>query len=240
MRKLTIIILLAALSLTAFAQDSSEGMLKFLGIPIDGPKTQLVEKIKAKGFRYNSYKDCLTGQFNGRDVDVYVVDNHNKAYRVFVAFPYTTEYDIRSDFNHLLAQFLRNDKYVPVDDYKMIDQKEDISYEMLVNNRRYSASFAFISPDVYTPEQRRLIGDLVKNHDTMSEDDIKRTQELFTLSFNSELDPNASLNDYLSQLSRIMSIFCGNVWFSILNESTRYRIGLYYDNLLNMPQGEDL
>ncbi len=239
MKKLIAILLLALCATVASAQNSDEGTLKFLGIPVDGTKDHLVEKIKAKGFKYNSFLDCLSGQFNGRDVDVYVVDNHGVAYRVFVAFPETSEYNIRSEFNHLLSQFLRNDKYVPMRECEVIDQKEDISYEMTVNKKQYGASFAYISPDIFTPEQTRIIHDFVEKAKTMSEAEMKNLSESLAASFITESEAS-SPEEILASMNRISSLLSGNVWFKILRDGSDYQIGLYYDNIKNMPNGEDL
>ena len=239
MRKLITTILLAALCFTAFAQTSNDGTLKFLGIPIDGPKEHLLERIKAKGFRSVPYRECLKGQFNGQDVEVYVVDNHGTAYRVFVAFPETSNYRIRSEYNHLLNQFLRNDKYVPIKDYEELPESEDISYEMTVHKKQYSASFAYISPDVFTKEQTEIIHELFEKAKTMSEEEMKNYGESLALAFASDTEVPKS-EDTLAVLNKFLTILNGDVWFTIIQDAGDYQIGLYYDNLKNAPNGEDL
>lgn len=239
MRKLITTILLAALCFTAFAQTSNDGTLKFLGIPIDGPKEQLLEKIKAKGFRSVPYRECLKGQFNGQDVEVYVVDNHGTAYRVFVAFPETSIYRIRSEYNHLLNQFLRNDKYVPIKECEELSESEDISYEMTVHKKQYGAAFAYISPDVFTKEQIEKIHELFDKAKTMSDEEMKDYGESLALAFASDSEAS-SPEDALAVLNKFMSILTGNVWFTIIQDTGDYQIGLYYDNLKNAPNGEDL
>ncbi len=238
MKRLITIFLLAAVSLAVYTQTDNDGTIKFLGIPIDGPKKQMIEKIKAKGFEYNSFRDCLSGQFNGKDVDVYVVDNHGTTYRVFVAFPETDEYSIRSEFNHLLSQFMRNDKYVPMKECKMIDQEEDVSYEMAVRKKQYGASFSYISPDIFTPEQTKQIHEFVENYKTMSEEEVKGYGESMAKTFLSEA--SSSPEDLMAAMNRLASILSGNVWFVIIRDGIDYKIGLYYDNIKNMPNGEDL
>ena len=239
MKKLITILVLALCSYTLAAQNSNEGTLKFLGIPIDGSKSQMIEQIKAKGFTFNSYPDCLQGQFNGKNVDVYVVDNHGVTYRVFVAFPETDEYEIRTEFNHLLSQFMRNDKYVPMKECVAIDQKEDISYEMSVHNKQYGASFSYISPDVFTPEQTSKIHDFVEKYKTMSEDETQQYIESMAASFSPD-SASSSPEDIMMAMNRVASLLSGNVWFKIIRDGIDYQIGLYYDNIKNMPNGEDL
>ena len=51
--------------------------------------------------------------------------------------------DIRIRFNNLYRQFLKNQKYMSLDLRKTnyaIPEDEDISYEMLVNKKRYEAT----------------------------------------------------------------------------------------------------
>lgn len=239
MKKLITILVLALCSFTLVAQNSNEVTLKFLGIPIDGNKSQMIELIKAKGFTFNSYRNCLQGQFNGKNIDVYVVDNHGIVYRVFVAFPKIDEYEIRSEFNHLLSQFTRNDKYVPIKECEAIDQKEDISYEMSVHNKQYGASFSYISPDIFTPEQTAKIHGFFDNYATMSEEETQQYLESMAASFSPDL-ANASPDDIMLAMNRVASLLSGNVWFKIFREGVDYQIGLYYDNLKNSPNGEDL
>lgn len=239
MRKLITAILFAALCSTAFAQDSNDGTLKFLGIPIDGPKEQLIEKIKAKGFRSSPYREYLVGQFNGQDVEVYVVDNHDTAYRVFVAFPETSAYRVRLEYNHLLNQFLRNDKYLPIKAFEEIPESEDISYEMTIHNKEYGACFVFISPDVFTKDESDKLHEVFAKLKNMSEEDAKNYGESLALAFAS--DANVSTpEDALVVMNRFLTILNNNVWFTILQDSGKYQIGLFYDNLKNKPNGEDL
>ena len=58
---------------------------KFLGIPVDGFKPEMIRKLKAKGFVEHPYRtDELVGELNGRDVEVAVVTDNNKVYRIFL------------------------------------------------------------------------------------------------------------------------------------------------------------
>jgi hypothetical protein len=183
MRKIYSIIVLLVASMTLFAQND---VTKFLGIPIDGSKPDMIRKLKEKGFISSVYKNevYLEGEFNGHDVRVFVETNNNKVYRIMVADKNgTNETDIRIRFNTLCRQFANNPKYIPysgnVNDY-IIPENEDISYEMSVKNKRYQAGFYQIP------------------------------------------DPMKS------------------VWFIIWEFHGEYRIHMYYDNLYNQANGEDL
>lgn len=66
------LLLLLLASATVYAQKE---VTKFLGIPVDGYKSEMIQKLKAKGYKYNSTTDCLEGEFNGIDVGIMVVTN---------------------------------------------------------------------------------------------------------------------------------------------------------------------
>ena len=150
MRKIFSIIVLLVASVTLFAQSD---VTKFLGIPVDGFKPDMIRKLKEKGFVSIEYDKniILEGEFNGVDVNVFVVTNNNKVYRIMVCDAKTiSETDIRIRFNNLCRQFANNSKYTTpilasVDDY-IISEDEDISYEMAVKNKRYEAIF-YQKPD---------------------------------------------------------------------------------------------
>ena len=54
----------------------------FLGIPVDGTKSAMIQKLKAKGYTYNATLDILEGEFNGQPVFISVVTENNKVYRI--------------------------------------------------------------------------------------------------------------------------------------------------------------
>ena len=71
---------------------------EFLGIPVDGPKSSMIQKLKAKGFRYNQRLDCLTGEFNSSKVNISIATNKNKFWRIVVMDDFVSdENDIKSD-----------------------------------------------------------------------------------------------------------------------------------------------
>lgn len=173
------------LSIAACAQSVTP--TRFLGIPVDGTKKEMIQKIKDKGFIYSPSQDVLTGEFNGRDVIIDVLTNNNKVYRVAVmdANPTNDEAQIRIRYNNLLYQFSNNGKYLPDEDYEAISETENISYEMIVNHKTYQAGFYQLS------------------------------------------DNEAGLSNRL-------------VWFRISKSYSDYSIVIYYDNLNNQANGEDL
>ena len=99
MKKIIASIILVLASICAYAQKD---VTQFLGIPIDGSKSDMIQKLKAKGFRVDSYNDVLEGEFNGIDVNVYIVTNGDKVCRIMVcdANP-VDERSIQIRFNNL-------------------------------------------------------------------------------------------------------------------------------------------
>lgn len=139
MKKILSIIMLLIVSASLYAQKD---VTKFLGIPVDGTKRAMIQKLKAKGFVYNLKNDYLSGQFNGKKVHIYIATNSNKVYRIMVAdATYIDETNIKIRFNTLCDQFSNNQNYIHTDKDFSIPEDEKISYECLVNKKRYDAIF---------------------------------------------------------------------------------------------------
>jgi hypothetical protein len=152
MKKILSLAFLLMLSLSVFAQRQ---VTKFLGIPVDGSRTDMIEKLKAKGFTYNSYVNALGGQFNGTNVWINVLTNNNKVWRIFVI--YKDSYDkgqIKKQYNHLIKQFSNNPRY-KVADAKELTDEDDIGYEISVHKKQYQAEFCQL-PDDENIEKRSV------------------------------------------------------------------------------------
>ena len=141
MKKILTLAVVLMTTIALFAQEGKD-VTKFLGIPIDGYKSEMISKLKAKGFTStSSHKNILEGEFNGQDVHIHVVTNNNKVYRIMVADQNpVSETNIRIRFNNLLNQFENNSKYIGYNN-KPIPEDEDLSYEISVKNKRYEATF---------------------------------------------------------------------------------------------------
>lgn len=229
-------LLLLMVMFVSMAASAQKDVTKFLGIPVDGSKEAVMQKLKNKGFQYNQCLDRLSGEFNGIDVYVSVVTNNNKVWRIAVYDAYTlNERDIKIRFNTLCRQFMKNERYKCTYNDYIIPDDEDISHEMIVNNKRYQASF-------YQKEEKETIDSVafkkrlkealleeftqeeIDNPTEEQKEKIKAIKEgvLFTLKFNNELFGKKS------------------VWFMIHEEYGSYRILMYYDNEYNRADGEDL
>ena len=216
---------------TVFGQ--SESTLKFLGIPVDGSKSEMVKALKAKGFEYDSESGFLIGDFNGKKSQIAIAENHGKVYRVVIFNADTyDEGQIKVMFNNLIHQFENNDKYFYIFPNNIIPEDEDIHYEILVNKKQYIAEFMY-NPLYGNNELRdRLINEAVEE----SEEVIKNGKNI---EFYSNKDNYDRLVSSVAGL-KVIQMSNSSIWFKIFEHYGKYYIGLYYDNLLNAPNGEDL
>ncbi len=165
MKRCIMLALLLCYMIAIFAQAE---VTKFLGIPIDGTKSAMIEKLKAKGFTYDSEYDWLEGEFNGEEVIIRVVTNNRKVWRICIGDLKTrSEGQIRIRYNELISQFEKNSKYekATLSDYTLTED-EDISYEITVHDKQYQAAYIQIPPkqetdnsfeeDVVTNMKQRL------------------------------------------------------------------------------------
>ena len=220
------LIILPLLFVAVFASAQIE-VTKFLGIPVDGSKQQMIQKIKEKGYLYNSIYDRLEVEFNGRDVFIYVVTNNNKVYRILVEDAvYSSEGDIKIRYNTLLRQFKNNNqKYLSMStEDGELSESEDISYEMTIHNKRYEAAFIQITNTL----------DSVTLSKKMQEFNKENYGDDYLLDMTGEQILGASIQFFLS-------LYIDNsVWFMINERYGRYGILLYYDNNRNRANGEEL
>lgn len=140
------ILSLSLMLIFALTMSAQKEVTKFLGIPVDGSKSEMIQKIRAKGFTYNSNGDYLEGEFNGASVQVYVATHNRAVYRVMIVDAVDRdEADIKVRYNNLCYQFQANKKYFSLEEDQSLSDDEDISYEMTVNHKRYEAGFYQLS-----------------------------------------------------------------------------------------------
>lgn len=149
MRRLFIVTVMFFFSVVLNAQND---VTRFLGIPVDGSKQEMIQKLKEKGFTEFGDK-YLQGEFNGKEVFLSVATNNNKVYRIaLLDANEVSETEIKIRFNNLCQQFKNNSKYTSDSDQTIPDE-EEIHYEMRLNKKRYEAVFYQISPNDTTVEQ---------------------------------------------------------------------------------------
>ena len=168
MRKFLTLLAMIVISASVFAQKE---VTKFMGIPVDGSPTEMIKKLKAKGFKTDEDfiqavkrgsvdwdgPELLIGRFNGEKVRVSLLVEQNKVCRICLSDKNNRdETQIKIRFNTLVRQFEGNGKYVPLFDEQTIADDEDISYQMTVNNKRYEAYFVQKGEDGTVDEKRMV------------------------------------------------------------------------------------
>ena len=229
-KKIITTLILALATVVAVAQTPAQ--FKFLGIPVDGKKSDFIFQLRQKGFTYDAKDDLLTGKFNGMESNVRVSENYGKVDRVFIADANVCdEAQIKIRYNTLLKQFKDNDKYLELDENQPIPDDEDISYEMSVHSKTYDASFYFNPIYGWTDE------------DNMKMAESLRSELDAQIESGEYKDPTEEKSAQLLQVmaaQRLIGMLDGQVWFRIVKFYGDYYIAIYYDNLKNRPNGEDL
>lgn len=224
MKKIILMMIAMIISFASFAQNKD--VTKFLGIPVDGTKTEMKQKLIAKGFVPKKFGDdeCLEGEFNGHNVNVFIGINNNKVFRITLADKISVdEAQIKIRFNDLVKQFENNKRYYAFGDYSLSDE-EDISYEMGVHNKIYDAYYSQI-PDF-------------ENIDTKVQIAIKKKYSAEELKNPSETVKN-DIADITGKI-RFNEFYMRLVWFRIQSYNGKYYISMFYDNKYNQANGEDL
>lgn len=228
MKRLILSLIIAVCAINTFAQND---VTTFLGIPIDGYKSEMKQKLIAKGYVPQKVGDneYLEGEFNGTDVHIYIATNNNKVYRLMICDAKTrSEADIKIRFNRLVDQFENNKRYTSLDKYTLSDD-EDISYEMTVHKKNYDALF-YQNPDM-------------QKVDTLAMQQQVRTELLKKYSEEQLQNPTEEMNDEVQKIAVKMGmdmLFKKPVWFRICEHYGEYYISMFYDNEYNHANGEDL
>jgi len=208
----------------------------FLGIPVDGTRSEMINKLKEKGFTYDKQNDNLVGEFNGRQSVVNVKTHNNKVWRVTIADAVpSSESEIRIRFNNLCAQFDRkSDKYISaVDSGFYTPEDEDISYGITIKNKRYDA--------YYYQKPNTELFDLEKYN--------QRVREVLLTQFTPEQieNPTPEQAKIIEELTHneaskitIEIVESKPVWFCINKYLNQYYIRYFYDNEYNNNSDDDL
>jgi hypothetical protein len=226
MKQLITLITFILISICAHAQSD---VTKFLGIPVDGSKKEMIKALKKKGFKQSKRdKAALEGVFNGNNVNVFVLETNNKVSRIAILPIYSSNAsEVKILFNNLCSQFLQKDNYIAqandiiVPKYKdiSIPSDEDISYEMTINNKRYEASFIQLP----APMDSIMQGIEPLKH--------------VTITISGKNDEPIDLHSYTEMVLKYSK---NSVWFKIDEQYGKFFISLFYDNNYNRTAGEDL
>lgn len=246
MKKILILAMTVILSAGAFAQRE---VTKFLGIPVDGTKQSMIQKLKAKGFTYDQQTDYLYGEFNGEEVRISVQTQGNKVWRIAVTEEIgRSENQIRIRFNNLVSQFENNNKYTSLKDSQMLSDNEDISHEISVHDKQYAAIFYQYSKDApeftdsltiqkeYKERYAKELKQIEEYLSQFSEEQLENPTE--------EMEENSKkISDWSAQsiIEMITDLLYKKVvWFTIGGVYGEYYITMFYENGYNEADGSDL
>ena len=242
MKKILILAMTVILSSGAFAQRE---VTKFLGIPVDGTKQSMIQKLKAKGFTYDQQTDCLYGEFNGEEVSIAVQTNGNKVWRIVITDEINrSENQIRIRFNNLVNQFENNNKYMPYKDSQTLSDNENIGHEIAVRDKQYAAIFYQYSKDApefsdtltlqkeygerYAKELKEYLSQFTEEQlENPTEEMMENSKKILYQSVQSVM----TMNDLISKKV---------VWFTIGGAYGKYYITMFYENGYNEADGSDL
>ena len=237
MRKLVFaFLMLLTLSLSA----QNDGVIKFLGIPVDGTKDEMISKLKQKGFTFDD-NDMFEGEFNGDNIYGGIQTYNNKVYNI--RFFYNTSGFSKSiiihKFNSLVLKYDVNEKYLSninfdkemndIDTYQ-IDTYEDIGYEMK-KGKIYKAQYYYIfDKDLSdTTGFYQFKTESLRKYRTLAEAYGKNIDEFIN-------DSTLPMFYYMHRLEQDM------VQFYIIDgmDYGKFNIMIDYYNRRNAPNGEDL
>lgn len=244
MNKILSVVMLLTISTILYAQKD---VTRFLGIPVDGSKSEMIQKLKAKGYRYNSTLDYLEGEFNGSQVYLSVVTNNNKVWRIAVIdVNDTNETNIKIRFNNLCQQFKKNKKYISMEHDYTLAEEEDIERQMLLHKKRYQA--AFYQLPTIIESRANILPDSLRHIVKIMPDDTdqikvqKYSINMLLSKYPIEKINNLTKNEQEQLVTEMMdSIFKKSVWFMIdKKDYGKYHIKMFYDNEYNHSNGEDL
>lgn len=225
------IFLFYIMAIMAISMSAQNDVTTFLGIPVDGLKSEMKQKLVSKGFvpKKVGTNEFLEGEFNGTDVRVYIATNNNKVYRIMLCDANTqNEANIKIRFNKLVSQFENNKRYTSLDKYTLSDE-ENISYEMTVNKKNYDALFYQV-PNMEKVDtlalQKKVRNELLSKY---TEAELKNPSEEITKEIQ-----NTAIKIGMEMM------FMKPVWFRICESYGEYYITMFYDNEYNHANGEDL
>ena len=138
-RFILMFIMTFCLSFIGFCQNT----ITFKGIPIDGSIIDFSISLEKLGYENIEYEDDVVfyGEFNGQKSFIIPQTVNNKVWRVVIVDVKSTDKNsIIARFNELFNQFMNNPKYKHYDG-DTINYDENIDYEILVHDKRYSAAF---------------------------------------------------------------------------------------------------
>lgn len=253
--KRIVIALLAVLSfMPAWGQDNWQQYftpVKFMGIPVDGTKENMIKSLEGKGFVYDDIYDQLYGEFNGEHVSVTLKTYKGKVCRVCVIpFDARSENQARHRYNELCYQFENTDRYIKPSDLtdhisgfleeeynKIVADKPEFAgvrdqFDEIVNMLRADFSTLRLKCVYEIPESDDISWNLYENEEAY--------EAFFYQKASFSVFPE-DIDQFLEfPIAYSASLLNRMVWMALIKDSGGYKTVIYYDNAENHAQGEDL
>jgi len=242
---------IALVCVAAVISAEEKDVTTFLGIPVDGEKNEMRQKLLDKGFTpgYIGGEEILLGEFNGKKVYLLLMaNNDNKVYAVSVTETdkYTMPQIIKR-YNNLIMEFRQTGRYFERFENKFIPEDENIMYEMSVNgNKHYAFFYQKLKNDIETPSfnftsSSDSILNLLDEYNKGVIDSLtykRRAGEIVDKS-------KKEFDEWLKSMDDATNKFYTKpVHFGIADEMGKFQIILFYLNPYNQPvakpAGEDL
>ena len=150
---------------------SQSDVTLFKGIAIDGTQERMVKALKKQGFKESNEDlrflrtgfyglesgELLSGEFNGMQVIVSIIENKGKVCGIGVVEDLRrNEAQIKRAFNDLVEQFNNHKNYSPDKENQKIAESEEIRYGLSIYNKEYRAIFYQKGLDGETSEKRKV------------------------------------------------------------------------------------
>ena len=200
---------------------------RFLGIPVDGPKDEMVMNLKAKGYTYNSDEDYFTGYYFGHPVYLFIQTNNEKVSRIILYdVIQRNEEEIKYRFNDIYTQFITSDRYERMNKRdKSLTADYDLAYEMKFHKYLHKAVFKQVKA-VETDEYiKRACAPAVTEHEidfeALADDFREHRRRMYARALG-----HANRHDENS--------FPSQVWFVISERFGKFGMVLMYDNVRNL------
>lgn len=227
MKRLLVGCLLLFMTIATYAQKD---ITTFLGIPVDGTKVAMIQKLISKGFvpKKAGKEEYLEGKYNGTDVLIYIVTNNDKVCRIMVSdVHHLNEAEIKIRFNKLVHQFENNEKYQTLEKYTL-SESENISHEMTVNHKKYDAIFYQVP--IIEKLDTEALGKQVEN------ELLKKYTPEEIATHSKTIDQEA---DRIAAWIATELMYKKMVWFRICDLHGKYFITMFYDNEYNKANGNN-
>ena len=209
---------------------------RFLGIPVDGPKSEMVQKLIEKVYNYHADEDYFTGFYFGSPVYLFIQTVNGKVSRVVVYdIPQRSEDEIRDRFNLVYDKFKMSSRYTQYQSDTKIAEKESIARKMRQHKKLYKAVFNQVKEEPANPQNIVLASQAPEEGETINErllndDYTERRRRIHAKAL-------AHINEHVVESNETN---LNKVWFAISEKFGKFALILFYDNIANLLDEERL